>query len=217
MVVGLFAAQPTIVSAGDGAGWSWPFRLTNLFSKGGIDLKTHTCNECDPGVECIHRVPVTECVTGKKLVYDSSIRYEYVSIPEVRYRWKKIWVTREIDAEYQKPVCKSEDGQNCFGIEKWDDEDAGCGKLHCRTIDPQLEKAACKHIECETGDTIVKVRYKTCVKVPYTVYRQVRRPICLKEPRYEKVEVPIARHECRGLKCQECDTCGGAGCNSCTP
>ena len=43
---------------------------------------------CDPcGHEtCVERVPVTECIAGKKLVYDVKKRNEYMTIPETRYR-----------------------------------------------------------------------------------------------------------------------------------
>lgn len=215
----LLAVPEKMVTAADPGGWRFPFRLTGWGKAGSVDLKTYKCDECGQvhgaDFKCIERVPIQECVVGKKKVFDSTIRYEYVSIPEVRYRWKTKWVTREIPCEYCKPVCKTEDGQNCYGTEKWASEDAACSKLHCRIIQPQLEKAPCKYCECEPGETTVKVRYKTCVKEPYTVYRQVKRPICVKLPRYEKVEVPITRHECRDLKCQTCKSCAGAGCASC--
>ncbi len=198
----------------------FPFSLSRLFRKSSVDLKTHKCDQCGQthadDAQCIERVPVQECVTGKKKVYDCKIRYEYVSIPEVRYRWITKWVTREIPADYCKPVCKKQDGQNCFGQERWDKQKQVCGTtLLCRSIEPKLEKADCKYCDSAPGKTTIKVRYKTCVKEPYTVYRQVKRPICVKQPRYEKVKVCITRHECRKPDCPSCQSCGGAGCAAC--
>lgn len=221
MVGMALTGQTNVLAAGEGAGGHHLFRLTGLFSKSRVDLRSYECDECGqdhgPNVECIVRVPVTEIVTGKKKVYKSKIRYEYVSIPEVRYRWKKKWVTKEIDSEYDKPVCKSEDGKHCYGTERWDADDIGGSKLHCRTIEPQFEKVVCKYCDYEPGKTTIKVRYKTCVKEPYTVYRQVKRQVCVKQPCYEKVEVPITRHECCSVEHETCEKCGGAGCSVCHP
>ena len=187
--------------------------LTRVLGKTATDVSAHECNECqDP--ECIERIPVQECVVGKKKVYDSSIRYEYVSIPEVRYRWKNKWVTKEIPCEYCKPVCKTEQGERCYGTERWDKAKLGCSTQHCKTIEPKIEKQTCKYCGSEPGKTTVKVRYKTCVKVPYTVYRRVKRPVCVKQARYEKVEVFITRYKCKKAGC---DRCGGNGCANCCP
>ena len=49
----------------------------------------------------------------------------------------------------------------------------------------------------------------TCVKVPYTVYRQVEKEVGVKQPCYEKVEVQVTRHVC--------ENCGGLGCHFCQP
>ena len=179
--------------------------------KTATDVSAHECHECnDP--QCIERIPVEECVFGKKKVYDSSIRYEYVSIPEVRYRWKNKWVTKEIPCEYCKPVCKTEDGESCYGAERWDKAKLACSTQHCKTIEPKTEKQTCKYCGSEPGKTTVKVRYKTCVKVPYTVYRRVKRPVCIKQVRYEKVEVSITRYKCKKAGC---DRCSGNGCANC--
>ena len=205
------AAEPESRSQIQLTGWSKP---------SSVDLTPYNGGQCcrldTPCPECIERVPVRECVTGLKKVYDCKIRYEYVSIPEVRYRWVKRWVTREIPCDYCKPVCKTQDGQNCFGQERWDKQKKVCGTtLHCRSIEQKLEKADCKYCGRAPGETTIKVRYKTCVKEPYTVYRRVKRPICVKQPRYEKVKVWITRHECRTSNCQSCQSCDGAGCQSC--
>ncbi|MFQ5733672.1 MAG: hypothetical protein ACE5KM_17175, partial [Planctomycetaceae bacterium] len=209
----------TTAVAGDPDGRS-QIQLTGWSKPSSVDLAPYSGSQCcqinTPCEECIERVPVQECVTGKKTLYDCKICYEYVSIPEVRYRWVNKWVTRDIPADYDKPVCKKQDGQNCYGQERWDKQKQACGTTrHCRSIEQKLEKADCKYCDCEPGQTTIKVRYKTCVKEPYTVYRRVKRPICVKQPRYEKVKVWITRHECRKPDCQACSSCGGAGCDSC--
>lgn len=197
-----------------------PILLTSWCKPSSVDLKPYqgrSCCRTDTSCpECIERVPVQECVTGKKKVYDCKTCYEYVSIPEVRYRWVTKWVTREIPCDYCKPVCKTQDGENSYGEERWDKQPEGCGAtLHCRSIDWKREKADCKFCDRKPGKTTIKVRYKTCVKEPYTVYRQVKRPICVKIPRYEKVKVWITRHECRKPDCPACEFCNGAGCEQC--
>ena len=210
---GLSAAEP-------GRGFRLPFKLTSWFTKSSVNVHPHKCNDCgqvhDAGVECIERIPIEECVTGKKRVYECKTAYEYVSIPEVRYRWKTRWVTKEIPAEGCKPVCKTQDGENCYGAERWEKDDLGCSKLHCKIVDQKLEKQQCKHCESVPGQTTIKVRYKTCVKEPYTVYRQVKRPVCVKIPRYEKVKILITRYKCKGAQCESCQHCQGAGCDSCS-
>lgn len=216
----LLAVATTGIAGERAGGASSPISLTGWSKPSSVDLDSYTGDACrplqTPCPQCIERVPVQECVTGKKKVYDCKICYEYVSIPEVRYRWVNKWVTREIPCEYCKPVCKSQEGRKVYGQERWDEQEAACGaKLHCRSIEPMQEKAACKYCGREPGETTIKVHYKTCVKEPYTVYRRVKRPICVKQPRYEKVKVCITRHECRELDCQTCDACRGAGCDSC--
>lgn len=173
-----------------------------------VDVHPHTCHECGPEF-CTERAPITKCVTGKKKVYDSKIFYEYVSIPETRYRWKKRFVTKEIPCDYCKPTCDTELVDHCFGAEKWTRDDLSCcSKLHCKSIVPVIEKLPCKHCGSAPGKTTIKVHYWDCVKEPYTVYRQVRRPICVKEPRYEKVCVPITKHVCLHCNGQGCSHCG---------
>ncbi len=208
----LSAAEPD--SALKPVGW-----LTNS----SVDVHPHVCGECgeadDSGVECIERTPVSECVTGKKTVFGCQVRYEYVSIPETRYRWKKRWVTKKIPADTCVPVCKAQDGQNCYGAERWDKYGEGCcSKVHCKSVECKQEKSSCKYCDSKPGKTTIKVCYKTCVKEAYTVYRQVKRPICVKRPCHEKVKVPITRYECHRAKCDnDCDQCDGSGCASCTP
>jgi len=208
--VAALLSGPGRVSAGEpGARRLFPVRLTSWFKKSPIDPHSYECDECggtgQDCPKCLERIPKTKCVTGWKRVWKSSIRYEYVSIPEVRYRWKKTLITKEIPADGCDPVCKSKDGQHCYGTEKWEKQNLGCSKLHCRSINPTHEKTQCKHIDCQPGETTVKVHYWSCVKVPYTVYRRVRRPICLKEPRHEKVKVSITKYKCKRDKCESCE------------
>lgn len=223
-----------------------PLHFMNWLTGKGVDLHQYDCDDCPPDTVCIQRQPVKECVVGKKLLYKSKIRYEWVSIPETRYRWKKMHITKEIDCPYCKPVCKTEESQNCFGVEKWETaasagpcgegcgesccgdggcgDGAGCGKLHCKNIVPQLEKTKCKYCGREPGETVVKAKVWSCVRVPYTVYRRVKRPVCVKQPCYEKVNVQVTRHvctHCGGIGCGQCEQpacshCNGDGCPSCT-
>lgn len=202
----LFVALPNHVDAGD------PFHLVGWLTGSRVDVRTHECDDCggvhDPGASCIERIPIEECVIGKKKLFDSKIRYEYVSIPETRYRWKKRLITKEIPCPYCKPVCKTEDGQHCFGTEVWNKGCAECGELHCKHIEARREKVQHKYCDHKPGETTIKVKYRSCVKEPYTVYRQVKRPVCVKQPYYEKVEVSITRYEC-------CKACNGQGCEQC--
>ena len=195
-----------------------PFKLFKLFTGKHVDVKSHDCEECDRGAdgECIVRYPVEECVEGKKEVFDCKTKYEYVSVPETRYYWKKRKITKEIPCPYCHPVCKTEDGQNCFGQEKWEKYDSGCGEIHCRHIEPQIEKTSVKCCEHEPGETTVKVKYWSCVKVPYTVYRRVKQPVCVKQPRYEKVEVPVTRYVCEDCDSDGCEHGDGAVCEKCS-
>lgn len=197
------------------AGNFWPFKFGSKSQS--YDVRQYECDECsqihDCNTKCIVRYPVEECKEGKMLVYDCKVKYEWVSIPEIRYRWKKRWVTKEIPCDYCKPVCKTEDGEKCYGVEKWTTKKDECGnEVHCKTIEAKTEKTPCKYCCSEPGKTTIKVRYKTCVKEAYTVYRRVKRPVCVKIPRYEKVEVPITKHVCETIKC---DQCRGNGCASC--
>ena len=162
-----------------------------------------SCDQCDHET-CVERVPVTECISGKKLVYDVKKCNEYVAIPETRYRWKMRWVVKEVKCAYCMPTCKTETVDHCYESERWDTQGLGCGKLHCKTCEVKVEKLPGKHCGRKPGETTVKVRYLTCVKEPYTVYRQVAKPVCVKQPRYEHAEVSVTRYICR--------RCGGGGC-----
>jgi hypothetical protein len=172
---------------------------------------------------CIERCPVEECVKGEKKVWKPSIRHEYVAIPEVRYKWQMKWITKEIPCDGCKPVSKIDEVNHCYESERWDKCSNGCCELHCKTCEAKNEKLECKHCECEPGKTTVKVHYWSYVKVPYTVYRQVEREVCVKQPRCEKVEVPITRYvppHCCGLGCghcerRHCEHCNGKGCTFC--
>lgn len=209
-----FIAFPNALTAGEpGHGaWQLPCDLFGWLKGTPVDLSPHGCDRCGCShgkPMCIERVPVKEYVTGKKKLFHTSIRYEYVSIPETRYRWKKKWITKEVPCDFCKPVCDDDKVDHCFGVERWDKYDLGCGKLHCKTIEPTIEKLPTKHCKSEPGKTTVKVHYWSCVKEPYTVYRRVKRPICVKQPYYVDVKVPITRYECKH--------CNGAGCDNCCP
>ncbi len=208
-----------------------PSKFINWLAGKGVDVHQYDDGECPPDTVCVERKPVEECVVGKKLLYKSKIRYEWVSIPETRYRWKTMCITKEIDCPYCKPVCKTEESQNSFGVEKWEksavtdacQSDCEAGELHCKNIVPQVEKTECKHCGREPGETVVKAKVWSCVRVPYTVYRRVKKPVCVKQPYHEKVEVKVTRYvctSCGGIGCGKCGksacgNCNGAGCESC--
>lgn len=224
-----------------------PFGFISRFLPLGVDVHPHECDKCgrvhDPDGPCIERQAVTVCVVGKKEVFKSRIRYEYVSVPETRYYWKKVCLTKEIPCPYCKPVCKTEDCLHCFGREYWEESCKRCGnsrcngvdpccewprvalpslcageesggnscacyvEVHCKTIRPCFEKVPSKCCSHEPGETTITVHYRSCVKVPYTVYRQVKVPVCVKQPRYKKVKVPVTKYVC---------ACGpGSGCSGC--
>ncbi|MCH8047055.1 MAG: hypothetical protein IID44_25410 [Planctomycetes bacterium] len=170
-----------------------------------------TCDKCGVagcgGEQCVLVHQVKERVVGKKKVYDCKVRYEWVTIPETRYRIHNRWVTKTVPCPYCKPVCKVKDTTRVFSTEKWDKKPHCDGTLHCKTCQQKTEQAQCKYCSSKEGKTIVKVRVRECVKEPYTVYRQVRRPVCVKQPRYERTEVTITKNVC--------SRCGGQGCSSC--
>lgn len=190
-----------------------PFNLIDFLRGEDAAVKSDACGECGhthgEDQHCITRYPVEDCVVGKKKVFDSKVKYEWVSVPETRYHWKKKLITKEIPAPYCKPVCETEDSQRCAELETWDKHCDKCGELHCKHTDSVLENAETKHVEHEKGETTIKVKYWSCVKVPYTVYRQVKKPVCVKQPRYEKVEVSVTRYVCRHgndeTDCSDCD------------
>ena len=184
-------------------------RLYHKFSHGphktGVDVRTYeVCPDCgqhhDCDAECIERCPCNDCVVGKKRLFNASIRCEYVVVAEVRYRWKTKWIEREIPADYQQPVCKTEDGDCINNVEDWFSSDCCEGKVYCQTTKPDPDGVEIKRIECEPGQTTIKVKYKSLVKEPYTVYRQIKRPIAIKQPCDECVEVPITRYVGQRLK-----------------
>ncbi|MCH9033672.1 MAG: hypothetical protein IID42_04110, partial [Planctomycetes bacterium] len=132
-----FAAAPRALSAAQ------PFNLINWLTgkddaSQNDDASQPVCDECggapDGCRHCVKRIPVTKCVVGKKKVYDCKVRYEYVAIPETKYRWVKRLVTKEIPCDYSKPVCKTEKFDHNYVVEHWEKEDLGCrGELHCKT------------------------------------------------------------------------------------
>jgi len=166
------------------------------------------CDNCGHEV-CVDRTKVQDCVKGEKKVYKSSVHKEYVAIPEVRYRWEMKCVTREIPCETCKPVCKTEEVDHPYQVEHWEKQEISCSEdRYCKSCETKIEKLPVV-TDCETkpAKTTIKVHYITCVKVPYTVYRQVEKEVGVVQPCYEKVEVPICRHVC--------EHCGGLGCKFC--
>jgi hypothetical protein len=195
--------SPSLI-AGD---WSW-LNVSHLWKGTPVDVHmAESCEQC--GHEgCIERTPVEDCVVGKKKEFKTSVRYQYVSIPEVRYRWQMKCITKEIPCDTCKTVCEINDVDHPYQVEHWEKQPTACGELHCKTCETKIEKlpavTGCKE---EPAKTTIKVHYWSCVKVPYTVYRQVRQEVCVKQPRDEKVEVPVTRYVC--------EHCGGLGCGFC--
>ena len=175
---------------------------------GGTPVDVHPPAACDNcGHEgCIDRHKVDDCVCGKKKLYKTSVHKEYAAIPEVRFRWKVKCVTKEIPCDYCKPVCKAEEVDHQYQVEHWEKQDLPCGgERYCKSCETKTEKLpVVKDCNTEPGKTTIKVHYLSCVKEPYTVYRQVVKEVGVKQPCYERVEVPITRHVC--------DHCGGLGC-----
>jgi hypothetical protein len=194
------------VVAGD---WGW-LKVTHLWKGTPVDVHRPEAHEQCAHEGCIERTPVEECVVGMKKEFKTVVRYEYVSVPETRYRWQMKHITKEIPCDTIKSVCEFTDVDHPYQVERWEKEPTACGELHCKTCDTFLEKlpvvTGCKD---EPAKTTIKVKYWSCVKVPYTVYRQVRREVCVKYPRDEKVEVPVTRYVC--------EHCGGLGCKFCKP
>jgi hypothetical protein len=178
---------------------------------GGTPVDVHSPAACDNcGHEgCVVRKKVEDCVCGKEKLYRTSIHKEYVAIPEIRYRWKVKCVTKEIPCDFCKPVCKSEDVDHQYQIEHWEKQDLPCGgELYCKSCETKTEKLPVVNgCNTEAGKTTIKVHYLSCVKEPYTVYRQVVKEVGVRQPCYERVEVPVTRHVC--------GCCGGSGCESC--
>ena len=184
-------------------------KLSHGPHKTGVDVRSYeVCPDCgqthDPDGECLQRIPVDDCVVGKKKGYRTLIRYEYVVVAEVRYRWKTKWITKEIPADCEEAMCITDEAVGPNNIQDWQSCDSCEGKVYYSTTKPDPDTAEIKRIECKPGQTSIKVKYKSCVKEPYTVYRQVRRPIGVKQPCYEDVEVPIRRYVGQRLK-KECD------------
>jgi hypothetical protein len=188
---------------------SWLVAL-NPFHGTPVDVHSPAaCETCGHEV-CVDRTKVEECVCGEKKLYKTSVHKEYVAIPETRYRWEVKCVTREVPCDYCKPVCKTEEVDHPYQVEHWEKEDLPCGgERYCKSCETKIEKLPVVN-DChnEPGKTTVKVHYMSCVKVPYTVYRQVEKEVGVKQPYYEKAEVPICRHVC--------ENCGGLGCGVCS-
>ena len=196
-VCSLFAGGPGCIEALN------PFR--------GTPLDVHppaACDNCGHEV-CVDRDKVEDCAVGEKKCYKSSVRKEYVSILEVRYKWEMKCVTKEIPCTCCQPVCKTEQVDHQYQVEHWEKQQLPCGaERYCKTCETKTEKLpVVKDCETKPGKTTIKVHVWTCVKVPYTVYRQVEKEVGVKQPCYEKVEVQVTRHVC--------EHCGGLGCQFC--
>ncbi len=205
LAIATFAGSATAIRAEE------PGQVTVAGFHGGTPVDVHpaeSCQNCDHET-CIERRRVDDCVTGKMLCYKTSIHKEYVSVPEVRYVWRLKCITKEIPCDVTKTVCKDEEVEHGFETEEWEKHPSECGDIYCKTCKPQTEKLACKRCETAPGKSTIKVHYWSCVKVPYTVYRQVAREVCVKQPCYEKVKVPITRYKC--------EHCHGLGCRFCRP
>lgn len=174
-------------------------RISHGSDKTGVDVRSYeVCPQCgqthDCDAECIQRIPVRECVPGKKKLFCGSVHYEYVVVAEVRYRWKMKCIEKEVPADFQEPICKTEDGECANNVQDWDSCDECECKNYCESTKSDPEGVEIKRVECQPGQTTIKVKYKSLVKEPYTVYRQIRRPIAVKQPYYECVDVPITRY-----------------------
>lgn len=190
------------------ADWGW-LNITHLWKGTPVDVHPpQACQNCD-NPYCIERLPVTECVTGEKRNDNVCVRYEYVSVPEVRYRWQIKCISKEIPCTGCKTVCEDRDIEHRYSVERWDKQQLACSERHCKTCVPQSELLPGKVCKTEPGETIIKAKYWSCVKVPYTVFRQVKREVCVKQPCYEKVPVTVTRFVC--------EHCGGLGCKVCKP
>lgn len=211
-IVGVFAALAALsvamnsraLYAGD---WGW-LDVTHLWKGTPVDVHApQSCEQC--GHEgCIERTPVEDCVVGKKKEFKTSVRYEYVSIPETKYRWQMKCITKEIPCDTCKTTCEFKDVDHPYQVERWEKQPTACGELHCKTCEQKVERLpVVTDCKTEPAKTTIKVHYRSCVKVPYTVYRQVRQEVCVKQPYCEKVDVPVTRYVC--------DHCGGLGCGFC--
>jgi len=208
--------------------------IADLFHLGAVNVKSYECNDCSndwaKAHRCIKRTPHIQCVEGKKRCEECVIKYEYVAIPEVRYRWRKMLIPKAIPVDGYVPVCKSQETTHCYGQKQWKKQDglvppeqAGCqqscpAEIHCRSVEPKLEKAECKSCDYKPGKTVIKVRFLACVKEPYTVYRQVKRPVCVRHARYVDTKVRVKTYECEKLECSSPCQSGSCGASShCCP
>jgi len=203
----LATAQPATLSAGELA-WG---NLAGLLHRTPVDISCPQSQDQCHHEGCVTRVPVQDCVKGKKEVFCCKVRCEYVAVPVTKYRWVTRCVKKEIPCPYCMPTCEEREVDHCYEAEHWEKYPNGCGDLHSKTCQAKSEKLPCKHCGRKPGETVVKVHYRSCVKEPYTVYRQVKKPVCVKYPCHEHVEVPITRYVCNN--CGGCDDpCGDPGC-----
>lgn len=200
-----------LAATASAAGPDLPGLLSGWLGHFSVDVHApQACDQCEDE-KCVVRQPIEKCVKGKKEVFDCLKKYEYVSIPETRYRWVKRWVTEERTCPYCMPVCESKDGTHCYETENWavrklsDKEGA---EVHCKECQTRQETLPCKHCGRRKGETTVRVKYLSCVKEPYTVYRRVRQEVCVKRPSTEKVDVVVTAYRCHH--------CADGGCSHCS-
>lgn len=204
----VLAALPIVNSAQSSLAGDWTWLNISHFFKGTPkDIHGPQCPDQCGHEGCIERTAVKECVPGKKRNDKVQIRYEYLAIPEVRYHWRIKRITKEIPCKGVNTVCEEKKVEVPYTVEAWKKQQNGCDELHCKTCVRQTEMLPRQECKSEPGETTIKVRYWSCVKVPYTVYRQVRKEVCVKQPCYEHVEVPVTRYVCKN--------CGGLGCKHC--
>ena len=117
---------------------------------GGTHVDMHlpqSSNQCSHE-GCIERVPITECVTAKKEVFDVKKCYEYVTIPETKYRFVTRCVVKEVKCPYCMPYCEAQDVPRCYESETWESTGGGgcggCGQVHCKRCQNKIENVVCQ-------------------------------------------------------------------------
>ncbi len=208
----LVAGLPLILPAQTVWAGDWGcLNITKWFQ--GTKLDEHcpkSCKQCGHEA-CVERAPCNDCVKGEKRVYKTSIHCQSMAVPEVKYQWRWMWVEKDVPADYCKTECEPKKVEHVHQVEHWDKTDLGGGcELHCKTCQPQVEKLTCQTCKSEPGKTTIRVHYWSYVMVPYTVYRQVKQEVCVKQPRCEKADVPVTRYvaeSCCGPGCKGCKHC----------
>ena len=106
-----------------------PCWLEELNPFRGTPLDVHApdaCNNCGHEV-CVNRDKVEDCAIGEKKCYKSTVRKQYVAIPETRYKWEMKCVEKEIPCTCCQPVCKTEQVDHQYQVEHWEKQELPCG------------------------------------------------------------------------------------------